>query len=168
MNRPRDVERSGTLATAGCPWLALDLLGARVDQAWFSVHSYVHLGSPSAEKLVINQRVGKHDDVPHFTCSKAQARCALRHRAFFRRACRGTFKNQAAGVAPSKPFDVQHSQLGGRMPVAESRPPGTPAPSTRWQAPRAQTGSGFSVWPRRAFLCIAQLLGDVAVGALAG
>ena len=35
MNRPRDVERSGTLATAGCPWLALDLLGARVDQAWF-------------------------------------------------------------------------------------------------------------------------------------
>lgn len=56
MNRPRDVERSGTLATAGCPWLALDLLGARVDQAWFSVHNYVHLGSPSAENsLSINE-----------------------------------------------------------------------------------------------------------------
>ena len=58
MNRPRDVERSGTLATAGCPWLALDLLGARVDQAWF--FSLLLCPSRFAEcgKLFINQRVG--------------------------------------------------------------------------------------------------------------
>ena len=97
MNRPRDVEGSGTLATAGCPWLALDLLGARVDQAWF--FSLLLCPSRFAEcgKLVINQRVGNTmmfpSPAPHFRPAKPP-----RLAGFFMRECRHVPRPLTRGV----------------------------------------------------------------------
>ncbi len=72
MNRPRDVERSGTLATAGCPWLALDLLGARVDQRVVFQSIIMSISVRRVRKTHYQSTSWEHDDVP-FTRSTFQA-----------------------------------------------------------------------------------------------
>ena len=64
MSRPRDVERSGTLAIAGCPWLALDLLEPAVDQGWFFQSIITSISVRRVRKTRYQSTSWEHDKVP--------------------------------------------------------------------------------------------------------
>ena len=97
MNRPRDVEGSGTLATAGCPGLALDLLGARVDQRVVFQSIIMSISVRRVRKTHYQSTSWEHDDVP-FTAPHSKPARQQRLAGFFMGECRHVPRPVTRGV----------------------------------------------------------------------